>query len=98
QQMAGHDAAAGAGPQPRVQRGLGVLGRVAVFSEELAPHLHVPLLDPGKLAVGVLAVGIGLLSGEGQIEVGSIGFILPVMQPFLSVGWGPAGSYYAATP
>ena len=98
QQIARPEAAAEPGPQPSVQRGLGVLDRVAVFSEELAPHLHVPLLDPGKLDVDVLAVGIGLLSGEGQIEVGRIGFILPVMQPFLYVGWGHAASYYAATP
>src|SRR2546427_13055786 len=87
--------------KPRAQ--LGIQGRpraiylVAMLAEQLAPHLHVALLDARELDVDVLPVRIGFLAGEGEIEVGRIGFILPVMQPFLHVGWGHAASYYAAT-
>jgi len=56
---------------------------VAVLAEQLGPHLHMALLDARELDVDVLSVRIGFLSGEGEVEVGRVRFILPVVQPFL---------------
>src|SRR2546427_1065730 len=87
--------------KPRTQ--LGIQGRtrvihlMAVLAEQLAPHLHVALLDARKLDVDVLPVRIGFLAGEGEIEVGRIGFILPVMQPLLHV-WIRHAPRYPAVP
>ncbi len=70
---------------------------MAVLGEELAPHLHVALLDASELDVDVLPVRIGFLTGESEVEVGRVGFILPVMEPLVDVGLGHAASYYGAT-
>src|SRR5438876_6780011 len=67
------------------------------LGEELAPHLHVALLDASELDVDVLPVRIGFLTGESEVEVGRVGFILPVMEPLVDVGLGHAASYYGAT-
>ena len=54
---------------------------VAMLGQQLAPHLHVALFDARELDVDVLPVWIGFLPSKSQIEVGGVGFILPVMQP-----------------
>jgi len=71
---------------------------VAMLAEQLAPDLHVALLDACELDVDVLPVRIGFLAGEGEIEVGRVRFVLPVMEPFLHFGLGHAASYYGAMP
>jgi len=84
-------------PEPRPELGVQgwprVIDFVAVLAEQLAPDLHVALLDACELDVDVLPVRIGFLAGEGEIEVGRVGFILPVMQPFLYVWSGHAPRY-----
>ena len=54
---------------------------VAMLGEQLGPHLHVALFHARELDVDVLPVRIGFLSGEGEVEIGRVSFILPVMQP-----------------
>ena len=66
---------------------------VAMLAEQLAPHLHVALFDACELDVDILPVRIGFLAGEGEIEVGRVRFILPVMQPCLYVWSGHAPRY-----
>ncbi|PYO72604.1 MAG: hypothetical protein DMD64_10470 [Gemmatimonadetes bacterium] len=82
--------------QLRVQRGPRVIDRMAVLGEELAPHLHVALLDPGQLDVDVFPVGIRLLSSECQIEECGVSFVLPMVEPFLHVSSRHAPRYSAA--
>src|SRR6266566_4826460 len=98
QQIACPEPAAEPRPQPRVQRWLRAIDCMAMFGEQLAPHLDVPLLDPGQLDVDVFLVGIRLLSGERQIEKRGVSFILPMVEPFLHIRCGHAASYYAARP
>jgi len=59
---------------------------MTVLGEELVPHLDVTLLDPGQLDVDVLPLRIELLAGQHEIEVGRIGFVLPVVQPGVQRG------------
>src|SRR6267142_2006674 len=74
-------------PEPRAQfrfqRRPGVINLLAMLGEQLRPHLHVALFDARELDVDLFSVRIGFLSGEREVEVGGVGFILPVMQPFL---------------
>jgi len=52
-----------------------------VLGEELFPHLDVTLFHPGQLDVHILALGVRLLAGQHQVEVGSVVFVLPVVEP-----------------
>ena len=96
QQIARAEAPAEPRPQLGVQGRPRVIDRVAVLAEELAPHLHVALFDAGELDVDVLAMRIGFLAGEGEVEEGCVGFILPMVEPGVDVGVGHAASYYWA--
>ena len=69
---------------------------MAVLGEQLRPHLYVLLFHAGQLDVDVLFVGIALLTREGQVEKGGVGFVLPVMEPYVDIGLGHAANYYAA--
>jgi hypothetical protein len=71
---------------------------MAMLGEQLGPHLHVALFDAGELDVDVLPVWIGFLSGESEVQVGGIRFVLPVMQPLVDISLGHAASYYGAMP
>jgi hypothetical protein len=43
-----------------------------MLAQELLPHLRVALLNAGELDVHVLLVGVGLLAGQHEIEVGGV--------------------------
>ena len=81
QQVPGPEAASEPGAQAGVHGGAGSSDGVAVLGEELVPHLDVTLLDPGQLDVHVLPLRIELLAGQDEVEIGRIGFVLPVVQP-----------------
>src|SRR5438876_3873732 len=81
------EAAPEPGAQPRIEGGPRLRrDGMAVLGEELLPHLGVALLHPGELDVDVLAVGIGLLAGEHEIQVGGVELVLPVVQPGVQRG------------
>src|SRR2546430_203059 len=88
-------------PQPGVEGRAGPPHGVPVLGQQLLPDLDVPLLDAGELDVDLFAVGIALLAGEGKVEEGCVGLILPVMEPFVEIrlwrDWGLGGLWHAAS-
>src|SRR5687767_10468102 len=98
EQVTRTEPAAKPGPQSGIRGRLRLFDPVAVLSQQLAPHLDVPLLDAGQLDVDVFPVGIGLLAGQRQVQIGCVRFVLPMVEPFFQVSGGHAASYYLAMP
>jgi len=86
QQVVGSEAAPDPGSETRVQRRARPPHAHAVLAEQLLPHLDVTLLHPGQLDVDILALLVRLLAGQHQVEVGGVGFILPMVQPVMQGG------------
>src|SRR2546430_17739710 len=86
QQVVGPEAAPEPGSETRVEGRARPADAVAVVAEELVPHLYVPLLHPGELDVDILALGVRLLAGQHQVEVGGVVLVLPMVQPGVQGG------------
>ncbi len=86
QQVVGSEAAPEPGSETRVLRRARPPYAHAVLAEQLLPHLDVTFLHPGQLDVDILALLVRLLAGQYQVEVGGVGFVLPMVQPGMQRG------------
>ena len=66
------------------------------LTSSAAMSRYVALFNARELDVDLFAVRIGFLSGEREVEVGGVGFILPVMQPLFHVCFRHAPRYPTA--
>jgi hypothetical protein len=56
-----------------------------VIRQQLLPQRDVPVLHSCQLAIDLGALRVRLEAGQDPIQVGSVGLVLEVMEPF---GWG----------
>ena len=64
-----------------------------MLGEQLPPHVHMPILDSGQLAVQIGATRIVLGIREFTIEVRRVSLVFEVVEPVSGGAWHGSGCH-----
>src|SRR3954463_4064732 len=85
--------------QTRARTGTERLRRPAVLAQQLAPDVHVPILDRGESREQVALRCVRLRLCEKTIQIRRIGLVLPMMRERVKIGsrlrWCGCGAGHA---